>query len=526
MRSSQGFLLVTVLFITLIVALVALGTSFTSLIDRQTASSQRGATEAFYVAQAGADLFKTALFQELVDGFTGEGVEANVCEPPGQDQIIVGGRIIEAGAISDPFVYAPGNFTLQYEVDPPFYILTSVGTVGTARSTVQVVSTAGIGPEGVWDNAIFAATFRSSTGSGLQGGNAAVYGSMHIVEGQVELDGDFIDIDTGFIGAAGVFNNYKGLSTPTNVMSAATAALGSTRVAAALDLCARVKIHKGELSIQGNASLGAPADGNDDYVEAIEGVYLDTVSNFGSGGSANVHLRSGVNNYEGLDLPFPVVKEGVRTAYDHAVLSPDLDDCSAFFDGSGDLLLPPRGSNNNRVYQGADVTCGDGGNYLSWTSTGDTTGTLTLSGNVLVDSGDVKLGSNQLDLVYQGLGTIIVDAPPVGSTTAPTLEVNGNVTSGSSGAFLETSALGIISNGPVELNRNGRLDALVYSADRIDVNQQVTIVGALVGRSVVTAQVPKVLWHPDVGNAAVALDMPGSGSGNEGFLNDISVARQ
>jgi hypothetical protein len=79
-----------------------------------------------------------------------------------------------------------------------FYVLTSVGWLGTeddrvAQATVQLVATAGVAPFGPWDNAIFTKEFTTATAG--QTGRIAAYGSVHVVNGEVDLDDDGIAVD-------------------------------------------------------------------------------------------------------------------------------------------------------------------------------------------------------------------------------------------------------------------------------------------------------------------------------------------
>jgi Tfp pilus assembly protein PilX len=73
MKRSEGFVLVTVLLVMVVVGILALGASFTSLIDRQVSANQRGASAAYYVAEAGIQYYKTWIFNNLVDYYESEG---------------------------------------------------------------------------------------------------------------------------------------------------------------------------------------------------------------------------------------------------------------------------------------------------------------------------------------------------------------------------------------------------------------------------------------------------------------------
>jgi hypothetical protein len=133
------------------------------------------------VAQAGLHQYKTLVFKNLVDYYEqyGEGWCASPIADGIKDEN--GQVILPPGGTTEPQPFGSGAYQVNLQLSDTFVILTSIGTVGNAQTTLQLVATAGGGPAGVWDNAIFAAG--EDPNSRAVNGNVAVYGPIHIVRG-------------------------------------------------------------------------------------------------------------------------------------------------------------------------------------------------------------------------------------------------------------------------------------------------------------------------------------------------------
>jgi hypothetical protein len=545
-RRGEGFLLVTVLFVMVVVMILALGTSFTSLIDRQVASRQRVGTEAYYLAQAGLDRLKTALFLELAEQAR---TVVDVCGFPPFDVDIGGGIVLSPGILSQPIPFEPitnGWYELRFERSGGYFVLTAVGylapTVGaaerTAQSTIQLVATAGEGPSGVWDNAIFAREF-SRSGSGDLTGTIAAYGSVHIVNGDVLLEEDEA---LGGTGSSGIFNNYAGRGTQTNVQAAAELALGVGR-RDPLDLCSRLKVAQGDVRVQSNANrIGAPGDiyDGDEWIgpstpgariESIEGVYMrgDVVDQNGnplsSASQREIYTRSGVAGYEGFDLQFPDLEVGFPSGIG---LLPAT--CELIVGTT--LRIPPAAAGVNARCEATD------GAFIEWD---DDLKVLIVEGKVSVPAGvDVVFATREgspsvrVDAVrYQGMGEI-----RVGTKTNDVLADNtGSIMV--LGAILPRfpdrnyldHGLALVTAGDILVDvtsANSTVSALMYAQRDVVIEKQPEIVGAVIGRRTDVAQVPKVLYHPDIGLLAEFLCLIGSNCdlgapGNEGPWSEVST---
>ena len=147
MRRQQGFALVLALMVTAAVAILVIGTAFTSLVDRRVSGNQEGAASAYYIAQSGLQHFKTLVFRNLVqyyEDFPG----GDWCVNPIAGGISDGdGGFLQSGqSVTVPF--AGGQYTVRYDSTGNYIILTSEGRIGNSRATVQLVATSGAGPTG------------------------------------------------------------------------------------------------------------------------------------------------------------------------------------------------------------------------------------------------------------------------------------------------------------------------------------------------------------------------------------------
>ena len=547
-RRRDGFLLVTVLFVMVVVAILALGTSFTSLIDRQVASRQRVGTEAFYLANAGIERLKTALFLQLSDIVLEESDE---CGLPVFDVDLGGGLTLSPGVLSDPIPFEPitnGWYELRFERSGAYYVLTSTGYLAAsaqaaqraAQSTIQLVAAAGEGPSGVWDNAIFARIL--SSGSGALTGTIAAYGSVHVVNGDVELDSSDTLAATG---SSGIFNNYNGRGNQTNARAEAEAALGLTR-SLPEDLCSRLKVAQGDIRVQSNATgIGAAGDvydANDgswigpsgSQINSIEGVYLgrgDVVDNQGTSLSESalrtIYSRTGVSGYEGFDLPFPTLPVGFPG--DSVVLDETNCDLIVQVGGRPTLRLPPEAAES--------VTCGvvGTGPSITWNEADKV---LELNGKVAIPNADLlvsraRSGNQQIDVLrYRGTGEIQVGTKVDAVTRTGRVDLNTQVLPANPNSNYINDGLAIVTAGDIEISgitgNASTLSALLYAEGLVDIRQQVSIVGAVVGRTVNVQQVPRVLYTPGVSEIAESLCLPGSECalgefGNQGPWSEVST---
>ena len=567
LRDQGGFLLVTVLLVVVVLGILVVGTSTTSLIDRQVASRQRAGTEAHYLAHVGLDRVRTALFLALSELEEDRG---DYCGPPADLGVdLGGGLIIVPGVLSAPIadLGGAGYYQVQFSRTGGFYVVTSVGWLGTeenrgAQATVQLVATAGIEPFGAWDNAIFTEELSTRAGRNQTTGTIAAYGSVHIVR----VEGDELDLDPDAIlveysGSSGVFNNYNGHGTQSYAVDQAVKALSVDR-AYPYDLCSRLKVEDGSVRVAtAAAGIGAPGDEYDadgewiaawtnpeigsEQVQSIEGVYLGTGNLvYQSQGQTEVYARSGVVEGEGyldLHMGFPELEVGFPDGDDVIVLTNT--NCALIGD-DGVMRVPPESPGAVACPRRDDGTYGDA---LVWD---EERKVLAIQGSIAVPDADLSImpragGEAVSELYFDGLGKFLVGTKSATSRTGM-IEIGMEVLPFSpgqnylnvEGATLEPAlhedahGLAFVTAGDIDLRgvtgAGSTVSGLFYAEGKIDLPQQVSIVGAVVGRNVNVQQVPRVLWHPDVVAMAEYFALPGSvadigGHAFSGQWDEVSI---
>ncbi len=581
MKRENGFVLIATLLIMVAVAILVFGTMFTTLVDRQVSANQQGAATAYYLAQSGLQQAKTRVFRGLVDHF--KNAEPTPCEESlegGNQQAwqdfldeVLGdrGEWIDFPNKDNPI----GQFRIT-TLDPPirdsYLVLISNGRVGNARATVQLIASAGAGLGGAWNNAI-TATGRDPTTRAING-NVAIYGSVQIVRGDVELDENL-----ALHGTAGVFNNYYGNNGQQNSdiriqMARATGALLGTP-GYLPDLCARIKIEKGHLFFDsGAAQVGAP--GNPIYSIHLSEGYRVCRRNGGvcgqNGWITNHHTSSQVylkfpeeagivSPYDGyhidlpkLDVSYPNEPYPQGTNFNGAplkawdYLTNDVEDpgeCEWLLNAGtvrlppNDLTtIPPQFHYRNETLGVTYLTCFNGIedyfnqdrilvqdqiNQIIWSNeTAHVTwvipdlGTPYLRVHGWVSTGDYPI---RLDEVrYEGRGVLRAGRcnGGGGECTFPDsnalIEAYGEI-SPRNGGYPANHSLGLVSSGDILIeNSPGEVAALLaFASGEVTLVKQTLVAGAIIATAFdMGQQVPKVAYHPDVGVAAEAMCMPGS----------------
>lgn len=518
MKRNDGFVLVVSLVIVVAVGVVVLGTAFTTLIDRQISSNQQGANASYYVAQAGLSHFKTLIFKNLVDYYSAEG--QGWCASPVAPGITDGaGNIILAnGDTTDPIAFGPGAYQVTFQVRDTYMILTSVGRVGNSQTALQLVATAGGGPAGSWDNAILAAG--ATPGSKAINGNVSVYGSVHIVRGDLTVE----NVGLGFGGTAGIYNTYAAEGTGSNDARNVMERLTGDRD---IDLCARLKVKSGSVYLEsGSAALGSNMPNG-----ALHSLHLGNGRVYNGkpqsnpkeltdhNGTSLVYLRNpavGMNSgYDGYDIDLPVLNENYPN--DVPALTVTAADCPWLVSG-GVVRLPPSSIG----------TCENAHGSISWDGS-----VLTISGNINTGALDVHVTSN---LEYRGKGRIRVGTSREDSTAL--FKVDKSTIEPENGGYPAVNALAIESSGNVEFSASGGggfspVTAMIYAANNAKFDKQVLIAGAIIADTFDMGQnVPKIAYHPDVRNVAEELCLVGTFCHdgevppNPGILSDISIERR
>ena len=542
MKRDEGFVLIASLLIMVVVVVLVFGTSFTALVDRMISSNQRGANAAYYVAQAGLQQYKTLIFKNLVDYYDEYG-ETWCANPIGAAILDEhGDPYLPAGGTNGPYPFGPGAYSVTYQVSDTFMVLTSVGVVGNSQTAIQLVSTAGMGPAGVYDNAIFAAG--RSPGTKAITGNIAVYGSMHIVSGSVELDGDEGDLE--FSGTAGVYNNYLGNNEQSN--SRIVEELEDVTGTGTADLCARLKIDRGNVFLQGNSRLGAEGnpiysvhlgdgsvyDGNEPREEDEITAHKDSDKVWLKYPAEGDYVNSG---YDGYDLALPRLdKEYPDELADALDLAGEQgnQECQWLFQDDK-VTLPPEDPSASHP------ECTNGTSGISWI--GGNPGHFKIDGVVNTGELSLKIGDSQNDTIrYEGMGILRAGKSRNDSSVTTTLTGSIKPIEGvhGHGGYPEDNVLAIITSGDAAIKAtaggdDSEIAAIIYTGGTVSIERQPLVIGSLVANDFDMGagnNVPKVAWHPGIREAAEILCLPGSFCDqgevppNPGMLTNISIERR
>lgn len=556
MRERSGFVLIGVLLISLAIALLVFGATVTSVLDRQVATSQRTTTHAYYVAKAGLARMEAAVLRNLSERYAAG--ESGVCGVAVSDELDLGDIRLTMGG--PPVVSPFGGYEhwLSYDVSSEGLIyLRSTGVVGPGTQTVQVVADIGPGPAGVYDNAIFATNVIPS--SGAVRGTISVYGSMHIIDGELSVDDDAIS----FSGTAGLYNRYAG--NPSNTQTSVSDESQNVFTSEALrtqDLCTRVKIKSGNLEIGkpnsgAGTRVGGPGTGEPNP-NAIEGIYLGNGSVTAKGAAVDgsspetledsyVYSRSAVGAYsDTYDLSMPELPAEYPPSNTLRIDDPDL--CPWLSTSSGMLELPPPSSAGS-VCSAIDPVSGATIAALTYVEgvlrVDPAVKELAFPKHSLAISSTVRYSGKASFLFGEGsrvyerddLGRIKKDQfgnPIVKYDTlvrAADLDIRGSFVP-ADGDYLTGSGIALTTNGDATLNISSSgltygndpvIASVVYAAGNVDVEKQLAVFGSLVAGSVTTTNVPSVAHNNLVSDFAEEFCLFGSlcRSGESGFNDGL-----
>ncbi|GIW25587.1 hypothetical protein [Meiothermus sp.] len=259
MRRKSGIAIVATLVILVVVGLLVFGTFYTTQIELFVTRNDATSTQANYIAQAGLQKYKTALFQNFrwsLQNLTP--VSLNACE-----NVLSGGIDWDRGGSSPPqslpttFTEQIGGGTARVTISrdsrrPRFMIITSEGTFGGARSRVRAVfdiSNAGIFRYGL--------VIGQGSGQQVITGSPRIYGGVFI-EGQRPNPDPPSPPPTVLTGSG----NMTALNT-FNLTTDAEGDLRNLRTRSAVtsdnDLCATFRVRWGRVGVQSNSfGLGRP----------------------------------------------------------------------------------------------------------------------------------------------------------------------------------------------------------------------------------------------------------------------------
>jgi len=264
MREPQGIALVVTLAILVAVGLLAFASSVTTMISQWSARNERGATEAYYVAETGLQQWKTRLFQsyrwqlhETVRNTGGSrtstrsecgNVLAGGVDWNRNGQIDSNETLPTTRTGSVQMGTSTGTYTITVAQDPTrprFMLVRSVGRFNGSQAIAQ--ATFDLSNTGPWNYAIFSG--RGAANRHLNGG-ALIRGGLY-VQGQ-SSDPNRIVIDSN--GNFRMENEYN-YSTD-NVFGNRL----NTDMRSLSNLCATLRVQYGRVEVGGSSEYGDPSN--------------------------------------------------------------------------------------------------------------------------------------------------------------------------------------------------------------------------------------------------------------------------
>jgi len=250
MRRKSGIAIVATLVILVLVGLLVFGTFYTTQIEQFVTRNDSTSTQANYIAQAGLQKYKTALFQNFRWALGQPAVNASACENPlyaGIDWDRNGPGTMQTFNSQGQMVFteniAGGQATVTMRRDANdrnYMTITSVGRFAGAQSSVRAVF-----------NLANAGLLRYAVVAGSGSGQRAITGGAR-VRGGVFIEGDQNNpAERVFVGSGSMeISNSYNLSGNS---------LLSTRVVPVQvgNLCASFRVRWGTIGIGGSAGLGS-----------------------------------------------------------------------------------------------------------------------------------------------------------------------------------------------------------------------------------------------------------------------------
>lgn len=275
----QGIALVATLAIMVVVGVLAFGTFFTTQIEQFVTRNDITSTQANYVAQAGIQKYKAALFQNyrwvenrltMAEDPTGSGSSttgSTACysalgsgvdfDRDGVPTPFTNNRItLSPETVSDASGRVIGSYTITLIRDPgnpQIFTLESRGTSGGATSTMRMIVR--LTNTGFLSNAIFAGQGQSNK---FMNGNTSIRGGIYVVGTNPETP---VIISNGNFQ---MLNDYNVRSSEYDQVVRDAMDDANEKVD---DLCASLRVQYGKVDISGSSQVGTPTN-------KLKGVYV------------------------------------------------------------------------------------------------------------------------------------------------------------------------------------------------------------------------------------------------------------
>lgn len=526
---EKGSALLLALVIMVMLTLIFVAAITTSVTDMDISENVKEKTSSFYVSEAGLEY--------------GMGILKNNPNMLNNDSLMM---LINANS-----GIGAGTYNVQVSGTSPYKTLTSTGNAEDGEARVQVGVKRTKNPFNIWNNIVFAGV--GQAGKAIAG-NVRFHGPVHILgEGEpftdvnsngqwdgadtyndLNSDGDWdvgeplindgdgdgqwdaaepftdvngsgsydgaltvVDLAYDLVGAAGVLNNYSGIS---SALSTRVPPLDTTtfngEVVSTLD--AELRVKHGQVSVSGSATIGQPNVSGNSVKETMDGCYVND-GYTGNQGSSQVYSDNGTNQPYDLenDLSFPNLIDPYtdpNTGYTYSSYQNYLYSNALVI--NGDLTLQPG-------VQYPAQSNAYGSIYLDNSGNLQISGMVYVTGNININSGSGGLKSTPI--LFDGKGTLV---------SANDINISTHVLS--QGMFPTEDVIGFIARKDVNIGTgvgDSHLNIMgaIYAQETITNAKQNQIAGAMVSNYFQVTNVPD-FYHVPAIVENLPPGMPGGGT--------------
>ncbi|AFZ67472.1 pilus assembly PilX N-terminal domain-containing protein [Deinococcus peraridilitoris] len=516
-QKTSGIALIAALMIMVVVGLLVSSAVVTASIQNRITRNDANATQAFFIAQYGAQEYKTlgyrtysymirnlSNYSGLISA-SGAGECANIL---GIGMDINRDGVIDQRDLRVGIPTAAQTVTLDDGSSGTFTItllpagrgIRSESTYRDARSVVLVGWD--VEETGVWNNAIFAGTGQS--GNGING-NTNIYGSVNVRGSNLSINDTAYDCS----GNCGVFNSYSGDGTGSSNLGGLSEFNVPDSQRNINDLCSKVRVYQGDIKLRGSALIGTSTN-------KVKGVYVsnpvvsnDSTSQVDLESASRIHSEETgptkpVTAYDlASPTPFPNLDNGTPSYRTNLnTLATDVTACLA-----GRTSGTPPTFVLNSSTTSFNCTSASGATIMAYNAS---TNQLTLNGVAKLSGVNFSL---QRDVTYTGKGNLFLEKLPPLTGVGGNALLEGNLinASGTLNTYPQGASLGLTAEGNINANKNQqKLAGAFYAQGSMVIQKQATVLGTVVANYFDLTQTPALVQSPML-RYNLPPGMPGAG---------------
>jgi type II secretory pathway pseudopilin PulG len=282
--SQKGFAIVATLLVVAVIGVMVAGSIWLSSLNRQISRNDAVTTQVVNVAQAGNAYWKAelvSLYRYMMENFDKYETKITEFANTNPNSINCGNyfavgvdlnRDVNKGegafeytngstlpTVSIPVSSHTGTASTKFQVSGSLVKLTTQGKLGSSKATV--VDEFNISAADIWNNAVFS---DDGSSNGTISGSAEIRGSVHI------LGDDASATVLNLSGSSGVGNTYRDLKSSLGVNNLRLSNPDPT------DLCATLRVRKGNVLMGGSADLGYVESKNPEpFIDNLRGIYMN-----------------------------------------------------------------------------------------------------------------------------------------------------------------------------------------------------------------------------------------------------------